>query len=213
MGSRFFGNFDWTVSDVTKCSWWYFERTFFFKYHHVEEGAWKVRIQTDNWPNKLDNTAYKEWIWSGFLLKYHCFFQRHCCIPRKYLTTFRATPQKYSWREWSAAFFLIARMSTWSNASLIRKHMPFSVFDGRLARWKSILKYHAKRKQSLTTVFESSVRYLDDTRDFKFSLFFPSYVLLDCKTVRIFAYSSKREQSNERSGTRLNTESETGERR
>ena len=29
---------------------------------------------------------------------------------------------------------------------------------------------------------------------------------LDCKTVRIFAYSSKREQSNERSGTRLKTE-------
>ena len=37
--------------------------------------------------------------------------------------------------------------------------------------------------------------------------------LLDCKTVRIFAYSSKREQSNKRSGTRLKTESETGERR
>ena len=36
---------------------------------------------------------------------------------------------------------------------------------------------------------------------------------LDCKTVRIFAYSSKREQSNKRSGTRLKTESETGERR
>ena len=35
---------------------------------------------------------------------------------------------------------------------------------------------------------------------------------LDCKTVRIFAYSSKREQSNKRSGTRLKTESETGER-
>ena len=32
---------------------------------------------------------------------------------------------------------------------------------------------------------------------------------IDCKTVRIFAYSSKREQSNERSGTRLKTESET----
>ena len=30
--------------------------------------------------------------------------------------------------------------------------------------------------------------------------FFADY--LDCKTVRIFAYSSKREQSNERSGTR-----------
>ena len=35
---------------------------------------------------------------------------------------------------------------------------------------------------------------------------------VDCKTVRIFAYSSKREQSNKRSGTRLKTESETGER-
>ena len=37
--------------------------------------------------------------------------------------------------------------------------------------------------------------------------------ILDCKTVRIFAYSSTREQSNERSGMRLKTESETGERR
>ena len=36
--------------------------------------------------------------------------------------------------------------------------------------------------------------------------------MVDCKTARIFAYSSKREQSNERSGTRLKTESETGER-
>ena len=32
---------------------------------------------------------------------------------------------------------------------------------------------------------------------------------LDCKTVRIFAYSSTREQSNKRSGTQLKTESET----
>ena len=37
--------------------------------------------------------------------------------------------------------------------------------------------------------------------------------LLDCKTVRIFAYSNTREQSNKRSGMRLKTESETGERR
>ena len=36
---------------------------------------------------------------------------------------------------------------------------------------------------------------------------------LDCKTVRIFAYSSTRKQSNKRSGTRLKTESETGETR
>ena len=33
--------------------------------------------------------------------------------------------------------------------------------------------------------------------------------VLDCKTVRIFAYSSTREQSNKRCGTRLKTESET----
>ena len=32
---------------------------------------------------------------------------------------------------------------------------------------------------------------------------------LDCKTVCIFVYSSMREQSNKRSGTRLKTESET----
>ena len=42
---------------------------------------------------------------------------------------------------------------------------------------------------------------------------FGSVCVLDCKTLRIFAYSSTREQSNERSGTRLKTESETGERR
>ena len=34
--------------------------------------------------------------------------------------------------------------------------------------------------------------------------------VLDCKTVRIFAYSSTREQSDKRSGMRLKTESETG---
>ena len=34
---------------------------------------------------------------------------------------------------------------------------------------------------------------------------------IDCKTVRIFAYSSTREQSNKRSTMRLKTESETGE--
>ena len=38
-------------------------------------------------------------------------------------------------------------------------------------------------------------------------------IRVDCKTVRIFAYSSTREQSNKRSATKLKTESETGERR
>ena len=38
-------------------------------------------------------------------------------------------------------------------------------------------------------------------------------MVVNCKTVRIFAYSSTREQSNKRSGTKLKTESETGERR
>ena len=33
--------------------------------------------------------------------------------------------------------------------------------------------------------------------------------VIDCKTVRILAYSCTREQSNKRSGTRLKTESET----
>ena len=37
--------------------------------------------------------------------------------------------------------------------------------------------------------------------------------IIDCKTVRIFAYSSTREQSNKRIGTRLKTERETRERR
>ena len=37
-----------------------------------------------------------------------------------------------------------------------------------------------------------------------------SRYLVDCKTVRIFAYSTTRQQSNKRSGTRLKTESETG---
>ena len=37
-------------------------------------------------------------------------------------------------------------------------------------------------------------------------------MVIDCKTVRIFAYSSTLEQSNKRSGMRLKTESETGER-
>ena len=37
------------------------------------------------------------------------------------------------------------------------------------------------------------------------------WIVADCKTVRIFAYSSTREQSNKRSGTRLKIESETGE--
>ena len=37
-------------------------------------------------------------------------------------------------------------------------------------------------------------------------------ISIDCKAVRIFAYSSTREQSNKRSGTRLKIVSETGER-
>jgi len=38
-----------------------------------------------------------------------------------------------------------------------------------------------------------------------------SALVIDCKTVRIFAYSSTREQSNKRSGTRLKTERDWGE--
>ena len=42
-------------------------------------------------------------------------------------------------------------------------------------------------------------------------MFISVKLILDCKTVRIFAYSSTREQSNKRSGTRLKTESKAGE--
>ena len=48
---------------------------------------------------------------------------------------------------------------------------------------------------------------------FRLSVYERVAISLDCKTIRIFAYSSTREQSNKRSGTRLKTESETGERR
>ena len=40
-----------------------------------------------------------------------------------------------------------------------------------------------------------------------------SFSRLDCKTVRSFEYLNTCEQSNKRSGTRLKTESATGERR
>ena len=43
--------------------------------------------------------------------------------------------------------------------------------------------------------------------------FLVSLLILDCKTVLIFAYSCTLEESNKRCGTRLKTESETGERR
>ena len=39
------------------------------------------------------------------------------------------------------------------------------------------------------------------------------FATIDCKTVRTFAYSSTREQSNKRYGARRETESETGESR
>lgn len=72
LGSRYFGNFHWTGSDVTKCSWWYFEIIYFqISSRRLNwEGALKVRVQNENWRNKMDNTAYKDWIWSGLLLKF-----------------------------------------------------------------------------------------------------------------------------------------------
>ena len=46
-----------------------------------------------------------------------------------------------------------------------------------------------------------------------FKTFQKALCTFDCKIVCIFAYSSMREQSNKRSGTRLKTVTETGERR
>ena len=53
------------------------------------------------------------------------------------------------------------------------------------------------------TVQNPEVQNLRQSSAFDFSL---SQDFVDCKTVRIFAYSSTREQSNKRSGKKLKTE-------
>ena len=65
----------------------------------------------------------------------------------------------------------------------------------------------------LASLFRSSARPYMRFGSRDHSEFSPRLAMVDCKTVRIFAYSSTREQSNKRSGMRLKTESETGERR
>ena len=59
----------------------------------------------------------------------------------------------------------------------------------------------------LTVHSTKFVRFLSN-RNFVNALSMANGIVIDCKTVRIFAYSSTREQSNKRSGTRLKTESE-----
>ena len=73
-----------------------------------------------------------------------------------------------------------------------------SLFGGSLYRGSNIFVIMTSCSTALTS---SSICSLFKTME-----------RLDCKTVRIFAYSSKREQSSKRSGTRMKTESETGER-
>ena len=73
-----------------------------------------------------------------------------------------------------------------------------SLFGGSLYRGSNIFVIMTSCSTALTS---SSICSL-----------FKTVERLDCKKVRIFAYSSKREQSNKRSGTRVKTESETGER-
>ena len=68
----------------------------------------------------------------------------------------------------------------------------------------------SKNKRLLAVYHKHSLFHLDNGLDVNIS---SSTSTLDCKTVRIFAYSSTREQSNKRSATKLKTESETGERR
>ena len=67
-------------------------------------------------------------------------------------------------------------------------------------------------KWTIWTVLSSIGNGLKFHRKFLRAAYFVLFYL-DCKTVRIFAYSSTREQSNKRSGMRLKTESENGERR
>ena len=64
----------------------------------------------------------------------------------------------------------------------------------------------------IPVVFTSMIHnsYKNFLPDSWFTKTFDHHVL-DCKTVRIFAYSSTREQSNKISGTRLKTETQPGE--
>ena len=151
LGSRYFGNFDWTGSDVTKCSWWYFEITYFqISSRRLNwEGALKVRVQNENWRNKMDNTAYKDWIWSGLLLKF-------LSTSLLYLTT--CTLPHYEWARrsvlgGSGQRHFLNHLLEWAHGAMFlwfvsTCHFLYSMLDLpiRLARWKSICKYHAKRK-------------------------------------------------------------------
>ena len=81
------------------------------------------------------------------------------------------------------------------------------------------------RGQVCASAMQTSVRFRDFEEQYlcqflaihfqiwQFGALSLSSGVVDCKTVSIFAYSSTREQSNKRSGTRLKIESEIGERR
>ena len=75
------------------------------------------------------------------------------------------------------------------------------------------MKKHFKSNFFLAVVFVLESKGLSFSTGQLSGPTFTEGFMLDCKTVRIFAYSSTREQSNKRSGMRLKTESETGERR
>ena len=66
---------------------------------------------------------------------------------------------------------------------------------------------------TLLTLFTANGENFSIFQFFQLWTKFLTVLRRDCKTVRIFAYSSTREQSNKRFGTRVKTDSETGERR
>ena len=99
----------------------------------------------------------------------------------------------------------------------MRSSLLRSRYQGRHATLLRALR-DALTTAAKETIWEGDALSLTLWKGIAFRMFFlpslpSSHPSLDCKTVRIFSYSSTREQSNKRSGMRLKTESETGERR
>ena len=101
------------------------------------------------------------------------------------------------------------RLARLARVRLLRHALPISLLTLRKKPTvlQSILNW--KKKQWNFTLWHIYFIYLALVWSQASTVF---AVVVDCKTVRIFAYSRTREQSNKRSGTRLKTESERLER-
>ena len=108
-----------------------------------------------------------------------------------------AFPKSFRGDEWSIKIFSCAQNFT------------FARLDDLLAKFKRVLACSCSHEFVRIRKQRSQEEQPYRTLLYRHKCFARK---LDSKTVRIFAYSNAREQSNKRSGTRLKTESETGER-